>query len=127
MFELRPALGDEASFVNRIDHVQRPESYRLVASFVDSDGQAAAVAGFRVVHYIFWGDALYCDDLGTRAEHRGNGHAGKLLDWMIEESRRLGCGQFHLDSGPGSDRTDVHRLYFNKGMRISAYHFSRPV
>jgi GNAT superfamily N-acetyltransferase len=85
------------------------------------------VAGFRLVHYLAWGDALYCDDLSTRAEHRGKGHAGKLLDWIIEETQRLGCGQVHLDSGTGEDRQDAHRLYFNKGMRISAYHFSRPV
>jgi GNAT superfamily N-acetyltransferase len=127
MLSLRPAMGDEATFVERVDRVQRPEGYRLVASFVEGDLQAASVAGFRVVHYIYWGDALYCDDLGTRQEHRGKGHAGKLLDWMIEEARGLGCGQFHLDSGPGEDRQEAHRLYFNKGMRISAYHFSRPV
>ncbi|HZK74974.1 MAG TPA: GNAT family N-acetyltransferase [Clostridia bacterium] len=127
MLELRPAMGNEVAFVDRIDNVQRSEGYRLVASFIDGDDQAAAVAGFRVVHYIAWGDVLYCDDLGTRSEHRGKGHAGKLLDWMIEEARRLGCGQFHLDSGPAEDRQDAHRLYFNKGMRISAFHFSRPI
>jgi GNAT superfamily N-acetyltransferase len=127
MLELRPAIGDEAAFIRRVDVDQRPEGYRVVASFVEGDEQAAAVAGFREVHYMFWGHALYCDDLGTRQAHRGKGHGGKLLDWMIEEARRLGCGQFHLDSGTGADRQDAHRLYFNKGMRISAYHFSRPV
>jgi GNAT superfamily N-acetyltransferase len=127
ILSLRPAMGDVTAFVERVDRVQRPEGYRLVASFVEGDPQAASVAGFRVVHYIYWGDALYCDDLGTRQEHRGKGYAGRLLDWMIEEARRLGCGQFHLDSGPGEDRQDAHRLYFDKGMRISAYHFSRPV
>jgi len=127
ILELRPAVGDEVAFVKRIDGVQRLEGYRSVASFVEGDEQAAAVAGFRVVHYIAWGDALYCDDLGTRPEQRGQGHAGNLIDWMIEEAKRLGCGQFHLDSGVGEDRQDAHRLYFNKGMRISAYHFSRPV
>ena len=120
-------MGDEARFVERVDDLQRPEGYRVVASFVDGDEQAAAVAGFRVLHFIYWGDVLYCDDLGTRPEHRGRGHAGKLLVWMIEEARRLHCAEFHLDSGPGADRQDAHRLYFNKGMRISAYHFSRPV
>jgi GNAT superfamily N-acetyltransferase len=120
-------MGDEAAFVERVDKTMRAEGYRLVASFTDGDEQAAAVAGFRITHYIYWGDVLYCDDLGTRPEHRGKGHAGDLLDWMIEEARRLGCGQFHLDSGPGEDRQDAHRLYFSKGMRISAYHFSRPV
>ena len=127
MLELRPAEGEEAAFVKRIDGVQRLEGYRLVASFVEGDEQAAAVAGFRVAHFLYWGDVLYCDDLGTRQEHRGKGHAGALLDWMIQEARRLGCGQFHLDSGTGADREDAHRLYFNKGMRISSYHFSRSV
>src|ERR1700687_2033300 len=118
MFSLLPGMGGEAAFVKRIDEVQRPEGYRLVAAFVDADEQAASVAGFRVTHYIYWGDVLYCDDLVTRPEHRGKGHAGRLLDWMIEEARRLGCGQFHLDSGPGEDRQGGHRLYFYKGMRI---------
>ena len=127
MVELRQSMGDEATFVKRIDNVQRPEGYRLVAWFVEGDEEAVAVAGFRVLHFIHWGDVLYCDDLGTQAEHRGKSHAGRLLDWMIEEARKLGCGEFHLDSGPGADRMDAHRLYFNKRMRISAYHFSRPV
>jgi len=127
MLELRPQIGTVSAFANYVDTVQRPEGYRLAASFGTGDVEAAAVAGFRVVHYVAWGHALYCDDLGTRVEHRGKGHAGFLLDWMIEEARRLGCGEFHLDSGVGQDRTDAHRLYFNKGMRISAHHFSRSV
>jgi hypothetical protein len=40
---------------------------------------------------------------------------------------RLHCDAFHLDSGLGPDRTDAHRLYFNKRMRISSFHFQRPV
>ena len=49
------------------------------------------------------------------------------MDWLIEEAKRLHCDQLHLDSGVGPDRTDAHRLYFNKRMRISSFHFSRPV
>ena len=63
------------------------------------------MAGFRVLDYLAWGHALYCDDLSTRITYRGRGHAGLLLDWMIEEAGRLGCGEFHLDSGVGPDRT----------------------
>lgn len=127
MLGLRPKIGTESAYVAYVDTVQRPEGYRVAGSFADGDEQAAAVAGFRVLHYVAWGHALYCDDLGTRPEYRGRGHAGRLLDWMIEEARRLGCGEFHLDSGVGPDRTDAHRLYFNKQMRISAHHFSRSV
>jgi GNAT superfamily N-acetyltransferase len=126
MLELRPHLGSSADFVRAVDDTQRAQGYRLIASF-DEDEQAAAVAGFRVLDYLAWGHALYCDDLSTRQMYRGRGHAGRLMDWMIDEAKRLGCGEFHLDSGVGPDRTNAHRLYFNKGMRISSHHFSRNV
>lgn len=45
---------------------------------------------------------------------------------MIDESKRLHLDTVHLDSGVREDRADAHRLYFNKRMRISGFHFSRP-
>jgi GNAT superfamily N-acetyltransferase len=127
MLELRPNIGPESVFAEHVDTVMRPEGYRLVGYFVEDDLYAVAAAGFRVIDYLAWGHAMYCDDLGTRFEHRRKGHGGKLLDWMIDEAKRLGCEQFHLDSGVGPDRTDAHRLYFNKGMRIGSFHFSREL
>ena len=126
MLELRPNIGPEVAFVDQVDKVQRPEGYRLVGCFVKNDLYAAAVAGFRVVHMLAWGHMLYCDDLGTRDEHRRQGFAGQLMDWLIDEAKRLHLDTVHLDSGLGEDRADAHRLYFNKRMRISAFHFSRP-
>ena len=124
MLELRPTISSEASFVDRVNGLQRPEGYRLVASFVDGDEQAAAVAGFRSIHSLAWRHCLYCDDLSSRQVFRRQGHAGALLDWLIAEARRLGCAQFHLDSGVNPQaRADAHRLYMNKRMHISAYHF----
>jgi GNAT superfamily N-acetyltransferase len=113
--------------VGRIDDLQRPEGYRLLAAFDDDDpeGDAAAVAGFRIVHFLSWGRALYVDDLSTRAASRGRGHAGALLDWLLDEAVRLGCDQFHLDSGVLPERTDAHRLYLNKRLQVTSLHFAR--
>jgi GNAT superfamily N-acetyltransferase len=127
MLELRPNIGPESVFADHVDNVQRPEGYRLAGFFVEEDLYAVAVAGFRIFHMLAWGHAMYVDDLSTRYEHRRQGYAGQLMDWLIEEAKRLQCDEFHLDSGVGEDRADAHRLYFNKRMRISAYHFSRPV
>jgi GNAT superfamily N-acetyltransferase len=120
---LRPGIGSEAAFIERVNRVQRPQGYRLIASFADGEVQAAAVAGFRSVQFLAWGHSLYCDDLSSRPEFRRQGHASQLLDWLIAEAKRLGCDQLHLDSGVGIDRQDAHRLYMNKGMRISSHHF----
>jgi GNAT superfamily N-acetyltransferase len=124
MLELRPGIGTVASFVEHINRVQRAEGYRLAAVFDPSEGDAAAVGGFRVGHSLAWGHAMYCDDLSTRAAFRGKGYAGAIIDWMYAEARRLGCAQFHLDSGVGPDRQEAHRLYLNKKMRISSHHFT---
>jgi GNAT superfamily N-acetyltransferase len=125
MRELRPHVGDEASFVRRVDDVQRPEGYRLVGAFEEGKEDALAVAGFRVGHMLAWGRFLYVDDLSTLPSGRRRGHARALLEWLAEEARRLGCEELHLDSGVGADREDAHRLYMNARLRITSHHFAR--
>jgi GNAT superfamily N-acetyltransferase len=125
MQALRPHYADEASFVERVDDVQRAEGYRLVGVFEDGARHALAVAGFRVGHMLAWGRFLYVDDLSTVPEARRRGFGMQLLEWLREEAERLGCDQLHLDSGVGPDRIDAHRLYFNAGLAISSFHFAR--
>jgi GNAT superfamily N-acetyltransferase len=123
MRALRTHYTDEEEFVRRVDEVQRPQGYRLVGAFEGE--RCVAVAGFRELQSLAWGHAVYVDDLSTLAEARGRGHARALLDWCAEEAARLGCEQLHLDSAVEVERLDAHRLYFNFGMRITGYHFTR--
>ena len=125
MRELRTDLEDGEEFARQVDEVLRPEGYRIVAAFEQGASEAAAVAGFRAGHNLAWGHYLYVDDLSTRSGARRRGHGRTLLDWLLEEARRLGCDQLHLDSGVGIDRVDAHRLYLNAGMTIAAHHFAR--
>lgn len=127
MRELRTDLGNEQSFVRQVDEVQRAEGYRLAAAFEAGAAEPTAVAGFRTAHGLAWGHYLYVDDLSTKPSARRRGHARALLEWLIDEGKRLGCDQLHLDSGVGIDRADAHRLYLNAGMVISAHHFARYV
>jgi GNAT superfamily N-acetyltransferase len=121
---LRPHFADEASFIARVDDVQRAEGYRLVGVFEDAP-HALAVAGFRVGHMLAWGRYLYFDDLSTLPEARRRGYGMQLLEWLRAEAERLDCDQLHLDSGVGPDRIDAHRLYFNAGLAITSFHFAR--
>lgn len=122
---LRTHHPDEHAFVGRVDQVQRPEGYRIVGVFEGE--RCVAVAGFRTGHNLAWGDFMYVDDLSTLPDARGRGHGAALLEWCQVEARRLGCAEFHLDSGVQADREDAHRLYFNQRMRISSYHFQKPL
>ena len=118
---LRPHIDSVERFVACVNGAQRPEGYRLVASF--ADGEVVSAGGFRRLHTLAWGDVLYIDDLVTLESHRGQGHAHRLLEWILSEGRRLGCRQIHLDSAP--HRHAAHRLYMNEGFHISTFHFSR--
>jgi GNAT superfamily N-acetyltransferase len=123
--ELRPLLSSLEAFVQQVNHDQRPEGYRIVASFEESIADAVAFAGFRTAHGLAWGYYLYVDDLSTRAAFRKRGHGAYLMQWLAEEARRLGCTQLHLDSGV--QRHDAHRLYLNQQLDITAYHFNRSL
>jgi GNAT superfamily N-acetyltransferase len=123
MKALRTHHGERDEFVRRVDEVQRPQGYRLVGSF--EDDHVVAVAGFRLIENLPWGRSLYVDDLSTLPEARRRGHGASLLEWCAEEARRLGCDELHLDSALGPERTDAHRLYFNQGLSIAAFHFEK--
>ena len=124
MRELRTAHADARAFAEHVDGVLRPIGYRLVGAFTPERGSAVAVAGFRTGESLAWGHYLYVDDLSTAAASRRQGHAGALLDWLIDEARKLGCSQLHLDSGTGRERFDAHRLYHNHGLAIHSHHFA---
>ena len=126
MRALRPQLASEEDFVRRVDELQRPQGYRLVAALED-DGGVSAVAGFRLQDTLAFGRIVYVDDLSTLPAVRRRGLGRALLEWCADEGRRLGCEALHLDSGVGADRRDAHRLYLNAGMRISSHHFSREL
>ena len=127
MRALRTRLADAEEFVDRVDRIQRPEGYRLVAALPADGGQAAAVAGFRVMNTLVGGRHLYVDDLSTLPDARRRGLAGRLMTWLSEEADRLDCESVQLDSAVGPARTDAHRLYFNQGLAISAFHFERAL
>src|SRR5215211_978553 len=115
----------EEEFVRRVDEDQRPQGYRLVGAFEGE--RCVAVAGFRLIRNLAVGDHVYVDDLATHPDARRRGHGRALLEWCAEEARKLGCAHLQLDSAVERTRLDAHRLYFNAGMRITSYHFSRDV
>ena len=119
MHELRPQL-DLERFVAQLQRQVQSAGYRL--AFVELAGNVVAAAGYRIVEMLAWGKALYVDDLVTAEAYRGQGHASRLFDWLVAESRRLGCEQFHLDSGV--HRFVAHRFYLHKGLDITSHHFA---
>jgi GNAT superfamily N-acetyltransferase len=125
MVELRPHVASVEEFVTRVNERQRPEGYRLAAAFLDGEGDAVSVAGFRTANALHRGFFLYVDDFVTREAHRGGGFGRQVFAWVLAEARRLGCESVSLDSGV--QRFGAHRFYLRAGMDITSHHFDLRV
>ena len=122
MAQLRPDLRRE-DYLATIRRMMTAERYRLAA--VVEEGVVRAVAGYRPVEMLYSGRILYVDDLVTDERARSGGHGRRLLGWLKEEARALGCVQIHLDSGVW--RAPAHRFYFREGFTILGFHFAADV
>lgn len=122
MVQLRPKLREE-EFVARIRQ-KEAEGYRL-AFRSDASETVRAVAGFRPMDRLHLGRVLYVDDLVTDAASRSLGHGDALFDWLVAHARALGAVSLTLDSG--THRTDAHRFYLRKRMKIACFHFELPL
>ena len=119
--QLRPALV-AGEFVGRI-RTQEAEGYRL--AFLEHEGRVVSVAGFRLMTVLWSGRTLYVDDLVTDEAARSKGHGETILIWLMDHARAEGCATFSLDSG--THRREAHAFYFRHGLRISDFHFQRPL
>ena len=115
--ELRPHIEEE-SFIYLMREMMN-DGYHLI--YIEEDGKAVSVCGYRYLKYLFIGHHIYIDDLATLPEYRGNGLAGALLDHTIQLALEKGLTAVTLDSG--HHRSDAHRLYLNKRFKISSHHF----
>lgn len=120
---LRPKLQDINSFVEQVNQVQRKQGYRLFGIFEEGMNNAVAVCGFREEMNLVSGRHMHIDDLVTLPQYRKNGYGTRLLSEIQNIARQEGIAQIHIDSNVGGERTTAHRIYFQHGFEIGAYHF----
>ncbi len=122
MRQLRPHLTSEAEFLDRWRR-QAAEGYHLAGLF--DRNEPVALAGYRVQENLVHGRFLYVDDLVTDAALRGHGHGKRLIAYLRDQARALGCRKLLLDT-PLSNELG-HRFYFRCGLLASALRFNTPI
>ena len=119
--ELRPALT-EATVVQR---VRRQEQQDFLLALLEDGGEVRTVAGFRLQHMLVSGLTMYVDDLVTASTARSHGYGKAMLEWLVAYAREHGCETFSLDSG--THRQEAHAFYLRERLRITSFHFARPL
>ena len=121
MAQLRPYLPDADTFIAYWRR-QSEVGYRLIALY--NQGQAVALAGYRVQENLVYGRFLYVDDLVTDADRRSQGYGERLLQHLRSEAKTMGCAKLVLDT-PMSNSLG-HRFYFRCGLLATSLRFSIP-
>lgn len=81
-----------------------------------------SVVGYRFFESLAYGKLVKIDDLVTLPEARGQGHGGRLIDYVRQEAVANQCASIHLDTG--YTRHLAHRLYLDKGFEFSCHHLA---
>jgi len=117
--ELRPHIAGPDEFVARWMR-QRSEGYRI--AYIEEAGDVVAAAGFRVMNTMAWGKILYLDDLVAASAAHGQGFGTRLLVWLQQCARALGCDALHLDTG--YHRHKAHKSYLRNGFILISHHMA---
>ena len=120
--ELRPKLKNRADLLGLL-RTMRAEGATVAA--LEHGGEIATVAVFRIHTMLVSGVTMYVDDLVTAERFRSRGHGKAMLEWLMAHAEAQGCATFSLDSG--TFRQEAHAFYFREGMRITSFHFARPL
>lgn len=122
MRELRSHLESAQAFREQIER-QAAQAYRLLAAW--DDGQAVALAGYRLQENLLYGRFVYIDDLVVASQARSRGLGKQMIDAVREEARRLGCAYLVLDTGLANSLGQ--RFYFRQGLLSKGLHFSQAL
>lgn len=123
MHELRPDLATDTIVSLLKGFMMR--GYHLI--YIEENGKAVCASGYRFTEHLYWGKAIYIDDLSTLPDARGKGYARQMLAYIVEIAKENQCDEVHLDSGCGANRYDAHRLYLNAGFNITSHHFAYKI
>lgn len=97
--------------------------YRCIAAV--ENGKYLGVCGFWQGTRFWCGDFIDLDNLVVDENHRGKNIGKKLVGWVENLAKELGCTLAGLDCYVTFD--DAHRFYFREGYIIKGYHFIKTL
>ena len=106
--QLRSHL-DEEKYLKLIKAMVR-EGYKMFALFEGEN--IVAIAGVIKITNLYYGNHIWVYDLITDENKRSKGYGEKLLSYIQQWGKGLGCETMALSSG--LSRTDAHRFYEEK-------------
>ncbi len=114
---------DYKAFEGALDEMILNNNYKIVAGFHDE--KMIAISGYWIARMLYCGRYLQASNLVVDENFRGNGVGKKILNYLENKARKLGCDKMVLDSY--SENKKSHSLYFGEDFYIRGFHFMKDL
>ena len=113
---------DEALLARRLEEMVG-QGYQCAGAY--QNGQLVGICGLWVATRFYCGKYLEPDNVVVHPDFRSLGVGQKLMAWVYDYARSLGCEVVELNSYVGSPR--AHKFYFGEGFGILGFHFQKKL
>ena len=114
---------DYKAFEIALDEMILNNNYKMVAGYIDN--KMIAVSGYWIARMLYCGRYLQACNLVVDENFRGRGYGKKILNYLENKARNLGCDKMVLDSYTENKKS--HSLYFNEDFYIRGFHFMKDL
>lgn len=89
------------------------------------NGEIVGVAGYFILRMLYCGKYIQISNFVVDEKKRSLGIGKKMMKYIENIGRNLGCHKFVLDSN--SQNKSSHSLYFSQGFYIRGFHFMKDL
>lgn len=114
---------DEKSYEEHIDEMMQGNNYHMIGAY--AQGELIAVASYWVLRRFYCGRYIQIGNMVVDSKFRSKGIGAKLLKYVENRGRELGCEKYILDSYTENKKS--HKLYFNEGFYVEGLHFMKDL
>jgi GNAT superfamily N-acetyltransferase len=119
--QLYPKLS-EPDFIKYVEEMWE-QNYHLLASF--EEDVPVAIIGYRLGRRLYCGKYLHIDNLIVDEKHRNKDLATKLVAYVKNLAKELGCNAVLADSYVMN--TKAHKFFHKNGFFIRGYHLKLDI
>ena len=110
-------------YISYIDDMTKGNNYNMIGAY--NNNKLVGIASYWVLTRFYCGKYIQIGNMVVDKSFRSNGIGAKLLKYVENKGRELGCQRYILDSYTENKKS--HKLYFKEGFYVEGLHFMKDL
>ena len=114
---------NKGEYEEHIDEMMAGNNYHMIGAYEGEE--LIGVASYWILRRFYCGRYIQIGNMVVDKNYRSKGIGAKLLKFVENKGRELGCEKYILDSYTENKKS--HKLYFNEGFYVEGLHFMKDL